>query len=154
MPLYQKLRPSKIENNRLKITPSFYNEKTSELLKLSELPSIRLFAHPCIRGKIAELTKSAQKEIKSKCNHKEPHRHELHISVNDRFTKRFVDLMISSDALREYTKFAQVRLVDNLESDLTINMPLKLSMSNTGKENIQLRNGDDLTLFHSHISYD
>ena len=50
--------------------------------------------------------------------------------------------MISSDALREYTKFAQIRLVDSLESDLTINMSLKLSMNNTGKESIQLRNGD------------
>ena len=83
-----------------------------------------------------------EKEIKSKCHLTDPHVHELHIRVNDRFTKRFVDLMISSDALREYTRFAQVRLVDHVENNITINMPLKLSMSNTGKESIQLRNGE------------
>ena len=62
-------------------------------------------------------------------------------ATGDRFSRRFVELLINSDALREYGTYAKVKLVqkEELESPLAVNMPLKLSMSNTGSEQIFIR---------------
>ena len=62
-------------------------------------------------------------------------------AAGDRFSRRFIELLINSDALREYGTYAKVTLVqkEELESPIAVNMPLKLSMSNTGSEQIFIR---------------
>ena len=62
-------------------------------------------------------------------------------AAGDRFSRRFIELLINSDALREYGTYAKVKLVqkEELESPIAVNMPLKLSMSNTGSEQIFIR---------------